>query len=121
MGKLAELPSDILDKYPILGYRIGNMVAGRNIRGVSPKDSRRCPIVLDDVVVSKGWHFPCIIYLREQGRPIGPMDASMRQVRLEWFRTHDTHKDPICRSNCIDCVVDYNNKWEALHGSSEIT
>lgn len=119
VASLTRLPQDVLDRYPILKYRIGNMVAGRNIRGIASTDSGRCPISLDDVAVAGEWHFPCIIYLREHGKPIGPMDSSMRLARLEWFKSHNTHDDPICRGNCIDCVVDYNNKWEALHRPSK--
>jgi len=119
VGSLVKLPQNIMDKYPILKYRIGNMLSGRNIRGIGSEDSRRCPIALDDVAVAGSFHFPCIIYLREQGKPIGSMDESMRRARLEWFNAHDTYNDPICKGNCIDCVVDYNNKWEDLHGPSK--
>jgi molybdenum cofactor biosynthesis enzyme MoaA len=114
--ELVSLPKEILAKYPILRYRIGHMAEGRNVRGIGEKDSRRCAIAMDDIAVAGGWHFPCIIYLREHGKPIGKADSSMRRQRHEWSLTHDTHEDPVCRGNCIDCVVDFNNKWEAVHG-----
>lgn len=115
VNDLLSLPKEILAKYPILRYRMGHMAEGRNVRGIGDNDSRRCAIAMDDVAVAGGWHFPCIIYLREHGRPIGKVGPSMRRERYEWSVSHDTHKDPICSGNCIDCVVDYNNKWEAAH------
>lgn len=112
---LKNLPNTTLDKYPILKYRIENMKSNRNIRDIEKDDYNRCPIALDDVAVCNGYHFPCIIYLREQGNPIGKMSPSMRHDREEWFLNHDTYRDRICRENCIDCVVDFNNKWKSFH------
>jgi hypothetical protein len=61
-------------------------------------------------------HYPCIIYLRESGQPIGTVGPKMRHERERWSRTRDTHHDPICRRNCLDVCVAYNNRWEELHG-----
>ena len=110
--KLIDLPETILNKYPILKYRIGNMIVGKNIRGISNSDSKRCAIVLDDVAIVSNYHFPCIIYLREQGNPIGKISSNIREDRYNWFLKHDSYKDVICRSNCLDCIVEYNNKWK---------
>jgi hypothetical protein len=67
-------------------------------------------------------HYPCIIYLREGGRPIGKVGPNMRQERSAWCDRHDAHKDPICSKNCLDVCVDYNNKvrenWTDARGSS---
>ena len=62
-------------------------------------------------------HYPCIIYLREQGNPIGKIENInlIRQQRMEWIKNHNTHENEICKNNCIDVCVDYNNKWEMLH------
>lgn len=104
-----ELPDDLLDRYPILRYRIENLKKGRNVRGLSETDSRRCSLVLDDMAVNGGKHFPCIIYMREGGRAIGPMGPDARKERERWFREHDTHQDPICKANCLDVCIDHNN------------
>jgi MoaA/NifB/PqqE/SkfB family radical SAM enzyme len=108
--RLAELPPEVLSKYPILQYRIKNLTNGKHVRGIGERDTNRCPLVLDDMAVVNGKHFPCIIYMREQGDPIGEVGPDMRRERLEWFKNHDTHKDPICKKNCLDCLVLYNNK-----------
>ena len=54
-------------------------------------------------------HYPCIIYMRENGMPIGKVGPGMREARKTWMETHDTHEDAICRKNCLDVCVQYNN------------
>ena len=105
-----EFPEEILKKCSIFKYRINNLNTGRHVRGLNEKDNNRCPLALDDMAVLNGQHFPCIIYLREQGKPIGSLDENVREQREIWVNTHDTHLDPICRANCLDVCVDFNNK-----------
>lgn len=104
------LSDDILQKHPILNYRFNNVCGGRGVRGLEETDSHKCPLVLDDMAVLSGYHFPCIIYLREGGDPIGRIDKSVRTQRYEWFKNTDVFKDKICRGNCLDVCVDYNKK-----------
>lgn len=101
-------------QYPILGYRINNMENGRNVRGITIEDNPRCPLVLDDMAVENGFHYPCIIYLRERGRPIGKISKNTRRERKEWHQCHNCFADDICRNNCLDVCVDYNNKFKEL-------
>ncbi len=98
--------------FPILQYRISNLAEGKSIRGKRPTDNPWCPLVLDDMAVLNGKHYPCIIYLREQGQPIGEIGPLMRHQRLQWVQDTDTSKDPICEKNCLDVCVEYNNKVE---------
>ncbi len=109
-----EIPKEIRDAHPILRYRIHNLILGRNVRGIKEDDSHRCALVLDDSASLNGYHYPCIIYLREGGKPIGKISSGMRRERWEWFLTHDTHTDLICKNNCLDVCVDYNNKYKEL-------
>ena len=109
-----DLPGEILDRYPILHYRVQNIQKGRNVRGLTESDSNRCGLCLDDMAVAGGKHFPCIIYMREQGQPIGDMSANARAEREAWLQSHDTHADPICKKNCIDVCIDYNNRFRLL-------
>jgi MoaA/NifB/PqqE/SkfB family radical SAM enzyme len=101
--------------HKILDYRLANIEKGRDLRGLGELDFRRCPLVLDDSAVAGDFHFPCIIYLREGGDPIGRVSGNMRQERLEWFQRTNTYENPICRGNCLDVCVDYNNKWLDTH------
>lgn len=111
--KNVQVDDEILQKHPILNYRIQNIRNNIPVRGMSETDSRRCGIVLDDLAVIGENHFPCIIYARESGKPIGKIGPNMREERASWFAKHDTYEDPICRKNCLDCIVLYNNRFSA--------
>jgi molybdenum cofactor biosynthesis enzyme MoaA len=107
--------TELLDKYPILKYRIENLQEGKPVRGLSESDTNKCGLVLDDMAVCEGKHYPCIIYLREGGRAIGNVGPNMRKERLEWYKNHDTKKDIICSKSCLDVCVEYCNKFEEFH------
>ena len=107
---LQTLPQDLLNRHPILKYRVNNYLTGIPIRGMSAKDCNRCKIVLDDMAIAGDYHFPCIIYLRQQGDPIGKVSSNMRKEREEWYKTHNCFEDPICKRICLDACVAFNNK-----------
>lgn len=100
--------------YPILKYRLNNMKEGGTVRGLKKTDNHRCPLVLDDMAVWDGHHYPCIIYLREGGAPIGKVCDNMRLHRLGWYYRHICQEDEICKGNCLDVCVDYNNRVREL-------
>jgi molybdenum cofactor biosynthesis enzyme MoaA len=112
---LSKIPQELCDRFPILSYRVRNAAQKVGVRGIKETDSHRCWIAMDDVAIAGNKHFPCIIYVREQGDPIGNVDENMRFDRMNWINTHDTHRDVICRHNCLDCIVQYNNKAEQYH------
>ena len=114
--KTLTVPEDILVKNPILKYRLKHFKDGRNVRGIQSTDSHKCPLVLDDMAVLNGKHFPCIIYLREGGKAIGDVSETMRTERQAWYDKTDTHKEPICQKNCLDVCIDYNNRVEHFQG-----
>jgi molybdenum cofactor biosynthesis enzyme MoaA len=114
-----QVDDAILDKHPILKYRIRNMQAGKSVRGLKATDSKRCGLAVDDMAVMGKKHYPCIIYMRERGEAIGWVGPLMRQEREQWSLAHDTHADPICSKNCLDVCVDYNNRFEAEATASE--
>lgn len=106
---LEKIPGEILNKYPILNYRVKNLLNGRNVRGMTPSDSKKCYLVEDDYAVAGRWHFPCVIHMREGGKPIGEIGKNMQAERIEWSKNHDCLSDPICVKNCLDCLIEYNN------------
>ncbi|MHA2265202.1 MAG: radical SAM protein, partial [Candidatus Thorarchaeota archaeon] len=119
--ELTEIDTTLLKRFPILKYRLENAFKGNQIRGIQPEDTNKCPLVLDDIAVAGDFHFPCIIYFRQMGDPIGSTNKSTKEIRkerYEWFRKHNTHKDRICSGTCLDVCVAYNNKWETLHNAS---
>jgi hypothetical protein len=101
--------------HPILKYRIKHFSEGRNVRGMIETDSGKCALVLDDSVIAGDFHFPCVIYMREKGEPIGRVSEKMRGERTDWFKKHNCLKDKICRENCLDVCIDYNNKYREYH------
>ncbi len=113
LEELSDIPKELLEKHPILKYRVGNFLVGKKIRGLSEDSAKSCPLALDDSVIAGGNHYPCVIYMREQGRPIGEVCDNMRQVRRKWYETTNPHDDPICKKNCLDVCVDYNKKAES--------
>lgn len=100
---------------PILKYRLNNLIKGDTVRGLKLTDNHQCPLVLDDMAVMGDFHYPCIIYMREGGQPIGKVGENMREERFQWYKTHNTHADPICSKQCLDVCRDYNNKWREFH------
>jgi len=113
--RLHEVPQEIKDKYPILRYRINHFAEGINVRGIGDEDSNQCPLMLDDSIIAGDYMFKCIIHMREGGEPIGKVGPNMRQERYDYFLNFDTHKDPICRGNCLDVCRDYSNRYRDFH------
>ena len=103
-----EVPAEILNKYPILQYRIENLANGRAVRGLTKGDTPKCGLVLDDMAVMGDKHYPCIIYMREDGQPIGDVGQNMRAERETWYKKHNSFLDPICSKNCLDVCRDYD-------------
>jgi len=111
--QLQSLPRELYDQMPILKYRVTNLLLrDRNVRGIGECDSPRCHLLKDDMVVAGGHHYPCVIYMREHGDPVGPVGPDMREDRRRFFEKLDTHVDPICRANCLDVCIDHNNVCE---------
>jgi len=110
LQNISGLEDGLLAEYPILRYRINNIRGERSVRGLQKGDCPVCRLVLDDMAVVQGYHFPCIIYLREGGDPIGRVNPNTRQERYQWMQKHNSFQDPICRDNCLDVCIDYNNK-----------
>jgi hypothetical protein len=113
--ELSKINPKILDSHPILKYRLENLKQGNGVRGKKPTDATRCGLMLDDSIVAGTWHYPCVIYLREKGNPVGKVGPNMRQERAKWVKEHDCYADPICRTQCLDVCVSYNNKFRELN------
>lgn len=112
--RLNEVEEEIKNVHPILKYRINHFADGINVRGMCSTDYNKCALVFDDSVIAGDYHFPCVIYMREKGQPVGKVGSGMRKERMNWFKKHDCYKDPICRKNCLDVCISYNNKFRDL-------
>ena len=106
-------PFDIETNYKLLNYRLNNLKNGNHLRGLKDTDCNKCHLVKDDMAVLYGYHFPCIIYMREQGNPIGSVyGKSLKQIReerKEWFDNTNTQENIICKNNCLDVCIEHNN------------
>lgn len=111
MKELAKIPGYVLNVHPILKYRVLRALEVKCVRGISQSDTHKCALVLDDSVMAGSHHYPCIIYLREGGRAIGNIGVSMRKQRKFWYENHNSYEDRICRRNCLDVCVAYNNYY----------
>lgn len=122
--KNLNLTEEILDRHPILKYRIKNFRQGRNVRGIEKDDCKLCHLMVDDMIIKGDGHYPCVIHMREHGNKIGTIKGkTMTQIRMErllFLLNHNTHNDKICQNNCLDVCIDYNNKAEEF-ASEEIT
>lgn len=118
ISRLNEVEKEIREAHPILDYRIKHFTEGRNVRGMTKEDSNKCALILDDSVIAGDYHFPCVIYMREKGGAVGKVGSNMRSERKAWFEKHDCYKDKICKANCLDVCIDYNNKYKELHNES---
>ncbi len=111
-----KLNINLKTKYKILKYRLNNIKSGRHVRGLTNKDCKKCHLVKDDIAILNDYHYPCIIYMREQGNYIGNVyGKSLKEIRMErkkWFENTDTHLNKICKNNCLDVCIDYNNMVE---------
>jgi len=109
-----DIPDDILSKHPILKFRVDNFNAGKNMRGSSLGLSHKCHLVKDDITIAGKYYFPCAVYAREGGSPIGEFNSNNEAERYAWFEKHDSYEDPICKKYCMDFKCRFNEKVDAL-------
>ena len=110
-----QLDDELIEKYPILAWRVENSRCNIGVRGLGEDDAEKCWLVLDEMVVNGDYHYPCFIYMREGGKPIGKWGPDVRERRAEWLEKHDPKRDPICINNCADCCSSFNRKFEYFH------
>jgi MoaA/NifB/PqqE/SkfB family radical SAM enzyme len=110
LSNAKEIDERFTEKFPILNYRVSNVKKGLHVRGLKESD-QRCYLVMDDMAVMGEDHYPCIIYLREGGKPIGKItDYTFREDRFVWSKNHDCFEDKICRKNCLDVCRAFNRR-----------
>ncbi|MBL8920104.1 MAG: radical SAM protein [Myxococcaceae bacterium] len=76
----------------------------------------RCFIPLTERTVDGESYYPCSVYLREGGTPLGPTtDAPevQRRVSARFVATHDCAADAICQRYCLHCTRAYNDAVNA--------
>lgn len=96
------------ESYPILSYRVQRFRLGLDVRGSSAVPTR-CGIARNDVTIVGGDHYPCLVYFREGGRPIGAVSSDLMEQRRDWSLQHDCSSDPVCVKYCMDFKCAFNN------------
>lgn len=73
----------------------------------------RCFVPLTERTVDGAFYYPCSVYLREGGAPLGalsdPPDVQ-RANSARFVREGDCLRDPICLRYCLHCTASYNQR-----------
>jgi MoaA/NifB/PqqE/SkfB family radical SAM enzyme len=78
----------------------------------SPK-AFRCYVPLTERTFDGRFYYPCSVYLREGGAPLGRIDEpqDLQRVKTTAFvKRGDCLSDPICTRYCLHCTRNYNEK-----------
>jgi MoaA/NifB/PqqE/SkfB family radical SAM enzyme len=101
--------------FPLLRRKLGTVFApdAIGLAGVSTNgdDDFRCYIPLTERTVDALHYYPCSVYLREGGAPLGRLDeppAEQRARTAAFVRRGDCLRDPICREYCLHCTRAFN-------------
>lgn len=101
-------------KYPILNYRVNRFRQGLNMRGMYDVDSFKCYLVKNDVSIVGRYHYPCLVYAREGGKPIANLGTDVCLNRTRWFEQHNPAQDQICKKYCMDFKCAFNRERHLL-------
>ena len=79
---------------------------------------RSCFIPLTEKTVDTHYYYPCPVYLREGGAPLGSLHDDLKTQHdkvLSFIMGNECVKDPICQKSCIYCTKVFNNHMNAAH------
>lgn len=82
----------------------------RDVRAPLDKDWQ-CYIPLTERTVDGVHYYPCSVYLREGGAPLGQIDEppeTQRAKTANFVRHGRCLSDPICQQYCLNCTGQYN-------------
>jgi molybdenum cofactor biosynthesis enzyme MoaA len=115
---LAEFP---VQRFPLLRRKL-KTVFDEYTWGLDDPTSKRlmahCFVPLTERTVDASFYYPCPVYVREGGTPLGSLendDFQMQQQKtLAFVRGENCPTDPICKQNCINCLKKFNLATNAL-------
>lgn len=110
-----ELATHPPERYPLLRRKIRTVFSADTI-GLDTAQpladgSWRCYIPLTERTVDGRHYYPCSVYLREGGAPLGAIDEPAEEQRrktAEFVARGDCREDKICRSYCLHCTREFN-------------
>ncbi|MEZ5963146.1 MAG: radical SAM protein [Planctomycetota bacterium] len=111
-------------RFPLLRRKVRTVFAGDAIglESVQPAadGAWRCYIPLTERTVDGRFYYPCSVYLREGGTPLGalaePQDEQRRKTAA-FVERGDCLSDPICRRYCLHCTREFNVGANAERGA----
>ena len=117
---LREYPTEA---FPLLRRKLRTVfnpdsIGLSEVTGESRRDWR-CYIPLTERTVDSLYYYPCSVYLREGGTPLGRIDDPQEVQRAktaEFVRNGNCLDDPICSSYCLHCTRAYNVAANAARG-----
>ncbi len=115
IGKLREaLAVYPENQFTLLRTKINNLF---NPNAVGLKDReikavmRHCFIPMTERTIDGGHYYPCSIYLRYYGNPMGPITDSFEEQQekiMNFVRQHNCCDDQICSNYCTNCCRIFN-------------
>ena len=78
---------------------------------VAQEIAKHCFIPMTERTVDGQHYYPCSIYVRHYGEPLGDIRDSFHEQTekvINFAYNHDCRKDPICLDYCIGCTKKFN-------------
>lgn len=126
---LAELEAILAgypaDRFPLLRRKAETVFASRSIgldiARANADGTWRCYVPLTERTVDGVHYYPCSVYLREGGAPLGSIDEPQEVQRAktaDFVARGDCLADPICARYCLHCTREFNQRAnEARRGT----
>jgi MoaA/NifB/PqqE/SkfB family radical SAM enzyme len=125
--RIVEEVRDYLSSFPknrfsLLRLKLKTIFA-RDTYGFEDLTSQRimqhCFIPLTERIVDPDYYYPCPVYVREGGEPLGRLDEDDFKTQQEkifaFAKGRTCVDDPICSKYCINCCKKFN-----LHANAEV-
>ncbi len=102
-------------RFPLLRRKL-TTVFNEFTWGLTDPTSKRlmthCFVPLTERTVAGNSYYPCPVYIREGGEPLGSLEEddfhTQQQKSLNFARGESCVSDPLCQQNCINCLRKFN-------------
>jgi len=103
------------DAFPLLRHKLQSVFSPESL-GLKDLASRQlmkhCIVPLAERTLDTTYYYPCSVYLREGGKPLGRIDQDDLETQqrkiAEFAAGSSCRHDPICRDYCISCCKQFN-------------
>ncbi|MGE3726067.1 MAG: radical SAM protein [Candidatus Sericytochromatia bacterium] len=109
---LADYPATA---FPLLRRKLDTVFEAESIglaKVSTPQNGQwHCFIPLSERTVDAQYYYPCSVYLREGGSPLGELSDSPQiqyQKTARFVREENCLSDPICQKYCLHCTREFN-------------